>query len=141
MKETLRSFCLLPRLLAVAASLCCAVEHAAAGETAIAAETAQAIPEVVKQEAETIWKQRCTTCHGEQGKGDGAAALALTPKPRDLTLASWQSSVTDEHIEKIVAEGGQAVGLSILMPANPDLAGKPDVIKALRARVRALAAP
>ena len=51
--------------------------------------------------------------------------MALQPRPRDLTLATWQSSVTDEHIEKIVLGGGQSVGLSMLMPANPDLAGKP----------------
>lgn len=104
------------------------------------ASLAEDIPAAATQEAETVWQSRCITCHGAGGKGDGAAAVALTPKPRDLTLASWQSSVTDAHIEKIIAEGGQAVGLSMLMPANPDLAPKADVIKALRARVRALKA-
>jgi mono/diheme cytochrome c family protein len=91
-----------------------------------------------RQEAETVWQSRCSTCHGAAGKGDGAAAAALTPKPRDFSQQSWQSSVTDEHIEKIIAEGGQSVGLSMLMPANPDLVAKPDVIKALRAHVRSL---
>ncbi len=94
-------------------------------------------PEVAK-EADAIWKTRCTSCHGALGKGDGAAGAALTPKPRDFTLAAWQSSVTDAHIEKIIAEGGQAVGLSPLMFANPDLAGKPEVLQALRAHVRSL---
>jgi len=106
----------------------------------VGASLAEDIPAAATQEAETVWQSRCTTCHGAGGKGDGAAAVALTPKPRDLTLASWQSSVTDAHIEKIIAEGGQAVGLSMLMPANPDLAPKADVIKALRVRVRALKA-
>jgi cytochrome c553 len=94
----------------------------------------------VKAEADTVWQTRCTTCHGATGKGDGAAAAALTPKPRDFSLAAWQAGVTDEHIEKIIAEGGQAVGLSMLMPANPDLVSKPEVIKALRAHVRGLKA-
>lgn len=107
---------------------------------ALAAETAETIPDAARQEAEAVWKQRCATCHGDTGKGDGAAAAALTPKPRDFTLDSWQSSVSDEHIEKIIAEGGQAVGLSMLMPGNPDLAPKPEVIKALRAHVRSLRA-
>lgn len=104
-----------------------------------ATAAAQDVPEAAKQEADMVWQTRCVTCHGATGKGDGAAAAALNPKPRDLSQASWQSSVTDEHIEKIIAEGGQGVGLSMLMPANPDLVSKPDVIKALRAHVRSLA--
>jgi len=102
--------------------------------------SAQEIPAAAKAEADTVWQQRCTTCHGAGGKGDGAAAAALVPKPRDLTLASWQSSVTDDHIRKTIVEGGQAVGLSMLMVANPDLASKPDVVTALLAHVRGLAA-
>jgi hypothetical protein len=101
---------------------------------------AQEIPAAATAEADTVWTQRCSTCHGAGGKGDGAAAVALTPKPRDFTLAAWQTSVTDEHIEKTILEGGQAVGLSMLMVGNPDLASKPDVVKALRAHVRSLAA-
>jgi len=101
---------------------------------------AQEIPAAAKAEADTVWQQRCTTCHGTAGKGDGAAAAALNPKPRDFSLADWQKSVTDEHIEKVIVGGGQAVGLSMMMTANPDLAGKPDVVKALRAHVRELGA-
>ena len=59
---------------------------------------------------------------------------------RDFSSAEWQASVTDEHLEKVILDGGQSVGLSMLMVANPDLASKPDVIKALRAHVRGLAA-
>jgi cytochrome c5 len=100
--------------------------------------SAEDIPAAATAEADTVWQQRCTTCHGAGGKGDGAAAVALTPKPRDFSVADWQKSVTDEHIEKTILEGGQAVGLSPLMVGNPDLASKPDVIKALRAHVRSL---
>lgn len=102
--------------------------------------SAEEIPAAAKAEADTVWQQRCSTCHGAGGKGDGAAAAALTPKPRDLSLASWQASVTDEHIQKTIVEGGQSVGLSMLMVANPDLASKPDVVKALVAHVRSLTA-
>ena len=87
-------------------------------------------------EAQQIFKSRCVMCHGETGKGDGAAAAALNPKPRDLSSAEWQKSVTDEHIEKIIREGGPAVGKSPLMPPNPDLADKPEVVKGLRSLVR-----
>ncbi|HEY2772673.1 MAG TPA: c-type cytochrome [Candidatus Binatia bacterium] len=111
---------------------------ASATDPAVVGEAATVIPQAARDEADSIWKSRCSTCHGDGGKGDGAAAAALTPHPRDFTQQSWQSSVSDEHIEKIIAEGGQAVGLSMLMPANPDLVAKPDVIKALRAHVRSL---
>ena len=104
------------------------------------AALAQDIPPKAAVEAASIWQNRCTVCHGATGKGDGAGGMALQPRPRDLTLATWQASVTDEHIEKIILGGGQSVGLSMLMPANPDLAGKPNVIKALRAQVRSFAA-
>ena len=87
-------------------------------------------------EAEKIFAQRCVTCHGATGAGDGPAAAALNPKPRAFGSADWQKSVTDEHIEKIIREGGAAVGLSPLMPGNPDLADKPELIKALREYVR-----
>lgn len=102
--------------------------------------SAEEIPAAAKAQADTVWQQRCSTCHGPGGKGDGPAAAALTPKPRDFTSADWQKSVTDEHIEKVIVEGGQAVGLSMLMTANPDLASKPDVVQALRAHVRSLGA-
>lgn len=123
--------------VALGAAFLCAGLLGALGATTACAEEFSA--EVTK-EADTVWQNRCTTCHGPKGAGDGPAAVALTPKPRDLSSKAWQSSVTDAHIEKIIAEGGQSVELSVLMPANPDLVSKPEVIKALRAHVRGLAA-
>jgi len=103
------------------------------------AKAAETVPAAAMKEAEEVWKTRCATCHGETGKGDGPAGAALNPKPRDLSLDEWQKSVTDEHIEKIIVDGGPAVGKSPLMPPNPDLASKTDVVKGLRVLVRGLA--
>lgn len=89
-------------------------------------------------EAQEIFKSRCVTCHGETGKGDGPGSAALNPKPRDYTSADWQKSVTDDHIKKIIVEGGPAVGLSALMPPNPDLKDKPEVVDELVKVVRGL---
>lgn len=61
------------------------------------------------------YKQFCAACHGETGAADGAAAAAMNPKPRNLTLASWQESVDNEHIYKVIKEGGTSVGLSATM--------------------------
>jgi mono/diheme cytochrome c family protein len=90
-------------------------------------------------EAEQIFATRCVTCHGAQGAGDGPGSAALDPTPRNFQDPSWQASVTDEHLEKIVMYGGAAVGKSPTMPGNPDLMAKPEVVKALVAHVRGLA--
>lgn len=93
-----------------------------------------------RAEADQIFATRCATCHGLDGRGTGDAAAALNPKPRDFHDPGWQAAVSDAHIEKIIQEGGGAVGKSPAMPPNPDLAGKPDVVAALRARVRGFGA-
>ena len=87
-------------------------------------------------QADTIFSQRCSVCHGMSGKGDGVGAAALNPKPRNYTDAAWQASVTDEQIGKTIVEGGAAMGKSPLMAPNADLKDKPDVVKALVAKVR-----
>lgn len=103
-----------------------------------AAPTAAAPSPAAVEEAKTIFAQRCSPCHGPQGKGDGPASAGLTPKPRDFSDHSWQTSVTDDHIEKIIQYGGAAVGKSPAMPANPDLTSKPEVVSALRVFIRDL---
>ena len=103
-----------------------------------AAPAAPMDPEAAKAEATQLYTTICVTCHGQSGKGDGPASAGLSPKPRDLTSPDWQTSVTDEHIEKIIVYGGIAVGLSAAMPANPNLDSKPEVVKALVEHVRNL---
>lgn len=85
--------------------------------------------------AKTIFEQRCVPCHGTTGQGDGPASAQLNPKPRKYADKAWQASVTDADIEKIIKVGGQAVGKSPLMPANPDLTD-PAVVSALKDIVR-----
>ena len=109
------------------------------GVTPCTARAAEQISPAAAKEAADIYNTRCVTCHGPTGKGDGPVGAALSPKPRDLSDPAWQKSVTDEHIDKIILSGGGAVGKSPLMPSNPDLAAKPEVVKALRALVRGFA--
>ena len=103
---------------------------AAAGEHPIIAQ--------VGGEAATVFKQRCGTCHGLTGKGDGAAAQALNPKPRSFEDAAWQGTITDDHIKKVIVEGGAAVGKSPLMAPNPDLKDKAEVVDGLLKIVRGM---
>jgi mono/diheme cytochrome c family protein len=90
--------------------------------------------------AKEIFASRCADCHGASGRGDGSMSGLFDPRPRDLTKAEWQDSVTDDYIEKIVLEGGPAVGKSMMMPANPDLKDEPQLVEAIRALVRGLRA-
>ncbi len=86
--------------------------------------------------AKAVYAERCAACHGASGKGDGAGAAALNPKPRNYTDKAWQTSVTDEQIKKTIVYGGAAVGKSPIMPASPDLDGKPEVVDGLVKVVR-----
>jgi mono/diheme cytochrome c family protein len=100
---------------------------------------APTISAAAKAEAGEIFKTRCVTCHGEAGAGDGPASAALDPKPRNLQDKTWQASVQDDYLEKIIGQGGPGVGKSAAMPGNPDLVGKAETLKALVAHVRGLA--
>lgn len=100
-----------------------------------AAAPAEAGPAMA--EAKALFAQRCVMCHGVSGHGDGAAAASLTPKPRNYSDAAWQKATDDEHIRMVIIGGGPAVGKSMMMPANPDLKDKPQVVEGLIKIVRA----
>lgn len=95
---------------------------------AAAAQTQAAAPAAPQEDPALVFKNRCGPCHGETGHGDGPAAAALTPKPRNYADAAWQKSVTDEQLKKTILYGGAAVGKSPVMPAQPDLESKPAVL-------------
>lgn len=90
-------------------------------------------------EAATVFRTRCATCHGLAGKGDGAAAQALNPKPRSFEDAAWQATIDDNHVKTVIVKGGTAVGKSPLMAPNPDLEGKDATLNDLVKIVRGMA--
>ena len=97
------------------------------------------VPLALSGEAAQRWDSLCVTCHGKIGHGDGPGAAALNPKPRSFSDAAWQASVTDDHLRKVIIEGGPAVKLSNLMPPNADLKNKPEVLDQLVRKVRSFA--
>lgn len=125
-------------LLAGSAGLGCS-RTPSGGEPAPAAApgATAAVSPAAQKAADELFANRCTPCHGVAGRGDGAASASLTPRPRNFHDPAWQKSVPDEYIEKIIQYGGSAVGKSAAMPANPDLGDKPDVVAALRKKLRA----
>ncbi|MFQ5787131.1 MAG: c-type cytochrome [Thermodesulfobacteriota bacterium] len=64
-----------------------------------------------------IFETNCAACHGPEGKGDGPAAAALEPKPRNLGDAEYVSTLSNEHLFKVINVGGASVGLSPIMAA------------------------
>ena len=83
-----------------------------------------------------VYNNTCATCHGPTGKGDGVAAAALEPKPRDLSDAAYVSTLTDDHLLKVISQGGASVGMSPLMPAWEGIL-KPEDITNVVAYIRA----
>jgi mono/diheme cytochrome c family protein len=92
-------------------------------------------------EAQLLFANVCSQCHGLEGRGDGPAAVSLNPKPRNYTDAAWQKTVTDADIKAIIVGGGQAVGKSGMMPPNPNLKGRDDVLDELVAIIRGFGKP
>ena len=69
--------------------------------------------------SKSVYDDKCASCHGASGKGDGAAAAALTPAPGDF--AKKLAGKTDDWIAKATKEGGLAAGLAPTMPPSSDL--------------------
>ena len=64
------------------------------------------------QAGKEIYEFRCAPCHGFEGKGDGAAAMTLDPRPRDFTrgLYKFKSTpsgevVADEDLYRTISRG------------------------------------
>lgn len=93
-------------------------------------------PSPAAAEANRVWKDKCVTCHGEQGLGNGPGSMALDPKPRSFRDPTWQQQTTDERIATVIVKGGAAAGLSAGMAPNPELEGKPEVVAELVELVR-----
>lgn len=77
------------------------------------------------QSGKKLYTQLCAICHGNEGKGDGMAGMALNPKPANFTtkqfqaqsngaiywkitegkppMASYKSTLTDEQRWELIA--------------------------------------
>lgn len=86
-----------------------------------------------------LYQVRCSPCHGPDGKAATPTAQALTPKPRDHTDGAYMNQLSNEHLAKVIKNGGPSVGKSQIMPAHPDL--NDQQIEDVIAFVRALAVP
>jgi len=68
-------------------------------------------------EGRKLYASYCTSCHGDKGKGDGAAAKSLPTKPADHTNGAFMNQLSDQFLIDVIAKGGGGVGKSTFMPA------------------------
>ena len=68
--------------------------------------------------AQENYRLYCAQCHGVQGNGQGVNQTmdGLGVSPRDHTNAKEMSKLTDQELRLAIAEGGDAVQKSELMP-------------------------
>lgn len=85
-----------------------------------------------------VYTRLCASCHGATGVGDGAAAAAINPKPRNFRDAARMKAMTDARLQQVILKGGAAAGLSPLMPPW-EAALKPGEVDHLIAFIRSLA--
>ena len=83
-----------------------------------------------------IYSKSCGGCHGAEGKGDGAAAKAMNPKPTNLADKASMSKLDDAALTKAIVKGGVGIGKSPLMPAFSQL--KDQEVKDVVAYIRSL---
>lgn len=73
----------------------------------------------------TKYDMTCASCHGNDGKGDGVAAAALDPKPRNFhDLEGWTNGRTFYDIYKSLHDGVPGTGMTAyeFLPAEDRVA-------------------
>ncbi len=73
-------------------------------------------------------KGACAACHGPVGKGDGVAAAALNPKPRDFSIGDFGLDTdadgqtgTETDLYNVIHDGAAKYGGAATMPGRADL--------------------
>lgn len=106
-------------LLATVFMLSCAQiddEHFSVDNSGVTAETRNPFSDTDSAIAagQPLFVTNCSTCHGPEGKGDGASGLALPKRPQDLT-SDDVLNMSDGQIFLVLKNGKMRDG-SMTMP-------------------------
>ena len=82
----------------------------------------------------------CVPCHGPAGEGNGPAAAALNPKPRNFADGKYMNARADAQLINVIKNGGQSEKLSPMMIAFGNQLNDSE-IKDIVAYIRLLAVP
>jgi mono/diheme cytochrome c family protein len=80
--------------------LCCTL----VASVAAAAEAPKATPALLEK-GKASFERNCAACHGPTGAGDGVAAAALNPKPRNLATEKFENGAKPAQIFATLAKG------------------------------------
>jgi len=81
-------------------------------------DTIQSRPQIDLVRGAELYRVRCAACHGPSGRGDGAAARFMDPKPRDLVSGTYKlrstatgELPTDSDLYRTVSRGIRGTGM------------------------------
>ena len=74
-----------------------------------------------------LYAQKCASCHGKEGLGDGDAPRSLMPSPALLAFMIQRPIAVDEYLLWSIAEGGAQFQTE--MPAFKDTLAREDIWK------------
>jgi len=63
-------------------------------------------------QGKTLFAVNCASCHGTGGKGDGPAAAALNPKPRNFTETYWRYGGGPARIVQTITNGSPGTAMA-----------------------------
>jgi mono/diheme cytochrome c family protein len=81
---------------------------------AIRAEEREAGFSYAEGQGRQLFRQYCSTCHGDDGQGDGQNASSLDPPPPDFTGS--KHLLDTDYVRRVITQGSAAVGRSPLSP-------------------------
>lgn len=81
------------------------------------------------EDGRALYTAHCSGCHGEDGFGDGEAAMDLRPTPAVLAFMIDSPDLIDPYLMWTVAEGGAAFESE--MPAYKDVLSDRDIWKVI----------
>ncbi len=93
---------------------------------ALAVTALPAAMPVATERGKAIYQSRCLDCHGIEGRGDGAKAPSLSPRPGSLVSAAT-SAKSDRDLLRIIQNGKPRTA----MPAWKDILTEAEIEEVL----------
>lgn len=80
------------------------VQGVSGNQGVLMAQLRNSTPEQI-QKGKTVYMTQCATCHGENADGNGPAASAFNPKPRDFKSGYWKLGGEPSRVYNTVENG------------------------------------
>jgi len=82
--------------------------------------TAGAVQAADPELGKKVFAERCAPCHGDTGGGDGPAAAAIEPKPRNFRDPDFWRGRSAEQLRLVVRNGKPGTLMAPFAGALPD---------------------